>query len=153
MLEGSHNGDAAARCRLAANLHAGCRRFGPKRFDMAAQQGLVGGDHVLARGERVLEDLGRGVLAADELDHNVYGGVADHVVPVCRERLGADAQLLGARLLERACAADAQVGTVCGEVVVMVLLNQADHAATDGAQAHNANSNRASCLVHARLLS
>lgn len=54
---------------------------------MTAQQGLVGRDDVLAVLEGGGEDFGRGVLAADELDDDVDGGVGDDIVPVARKGL------------------------------------------------------------------
>ena len=71
------NGDAAAHAGLKQIADAPLFRQGQQLTAPLRHQLLVGGDHVLARGERGFEDLGRGVLAADELDHNVYGGVAD----------------------------------------------------------------------------
>ncbi len=66
----------------------GClREFG----HVTAEQGLVGGYDVLARGEGFGEDLGGGVLAADDLDDDVDARVAHHVMPVGGELLGAHA--------------------------------------------------------------
>ena len=45
-------------------------------LDMTAEQCLVRGNHVLAVRERVFENFGRGMLAANELDYDVDSGVA-----------------------------------------------------------------------------
>ena len=80
VLERADNGDATAAAGLALNLHAARARLLGERLDMTAQQGLVGRDDVLAVLEGGGEDFGRGVLAADELDDDIDGGVGDDVV-------------------------------------------------------------------------
>ncbi len=106
---------------------------------MAAEQGLVGGDDVLAGGEGGLVDLGGGVLAADELDHDVNGRVGDDVVPVGGEGLIGDAAGAGSLNLERATAGDGKVDAVVGDVVVVVGDDGLCHAATNGAKADDAD--------------
>ena len=50
-------------------------------LDMAAEQCLVRGNHVLTVRKRVLENFGRRMLAANELDHDVDSGVARNILP------------------------------------------------------------------------
>ena len=69
------DGNAARGSRLAAEGDAVLRRDLRKLRGMTSDQGLVGGHDVLACAERFFEDLGGGVLAADELDHAVDIGV------------------------------------------------------------------------------
>ena len=73
VLERADDGDAATAAGLALNLHAAHTRLLGERLDMTAQQGLVGRDDVLAVLEGGGEDLGRGVLASDELDDDIDG--------------------------------------------------------------------------------
>ena len=77
---------------------------------------------MLACGEGSLEDLTRGMVAADKLHHDVNLGVVHHVVPVGREDALAQAELLG--MPGTACAGlgQAQVHAVRLEVVVVVAL-------------------------------
>ena len=83
--------DAAGHRRLEAQRHAGrLRRLG-QRLAVARQHRLVGGDEVLAAGERRLGGgLGRPVLAAHRLDHEV-----DVVAP--RQRHGIVLPAVGRR--------------------------------------------------------
>ena len=55
-------------------------------------------------GERVLKDLGGGVLAADELHHDVDVGVAGDIAPVAREGVAGQAELRRTAGVERAAA-------------------------------------------------
>ena len=95
MLKRAHDGDAAAAAGLALNLHAARARLLGECLDMTAQQGLVGRDDVLTVLEGGGEDLGRGVLAADQLDDDVDSGVGDDVVPVTRKGLALNTGRLG----------------------------------------------------------
>ena len=62
---------------------------------MTAQQGLVGRDDVLAVLKGSGEDLGCGMLAADQLDDDIDGGVGDDVMPVTRKGLALNTGCLG----------------------------------------------------------
>ena len=134
MLECADNGDAATAAGLALNLHAARTRLLGKRLDVTAQQGLVGRDDVLAVLKGGGEDLGRGVLAADEFDDDIDGGVGDDVVPVTREGLALNACRLGLLPGKRAARVSLRSmrrlpGTHRGA------LDQTGHAAADGSQA------------------
>ena len=52
------------------------------------EERLVGGDHVLAAGERPRDERARGLEAPDELDHDVDRRVREHAAGVTRQRQG-----------------------------------------------------------------
>ena len=148
MLERAHDGDAAAAAGLALNLHAARARLLGERLDMTAQQGLVGRDDVLAVLEGGGEDLGRGVLAADELDDDIDGGVGDDVVPVTRKGLALNACRLGLLPSKRAGAGQLKVDAVGCKVLIVVALDQTGHAAADGSQTNQTDVHGAQGFAH-----
>ena len=148
MLERADDGDAATAAGLAFNLHAALTRLLGKRLDMAAEQGLVGGDDVLAVLKGRGENLGRGVLAADQLDDDVDGGVGDDIVPVTRKGLALNTGCLGLLPGKRAGAGQLKVDAVGGQVLIVVALNQAGHAAADGSQTDEADVHGAQGFAH-----
>ena len=148
VLERAHDGDAAAAAGLALNLHAACARLLGERLDMTAQQGLVGRDDVLAVLEGGGKDLGRGVLAADQLDDDVDGGVGDDVVPVARKGLTLNTGCLGLLPSKRAGAGQLKVDAVGCQVLIVVALDQTGHAAADGSQTDEADVHGAQGFAH-----
>lgn len=148
MLECADNGDAATAAGLALNLHAARTRLLGKRLDVTAQQGLVGRDDVLAVLKGGGEDLGRGVLAADEFDDDIDGGVGDDVVPVTREGLALNACRLGLLPGKRAGAGQLKVDAVGCQVLIVVALDQTGHAAADGSQADQTDVHGAQGFAH-----
>ena len=148
VLERAHDGDAAAAAGLALNLHAACARLLGERLDMTAQQGLVGRDDVLAVLEGGGKDLGRGVLAADQLDDDVDGGVGDDVVPVTRKGLALNACRLGLLPGKRAGAGQLKVDAVGCQVLIVVALDQTGHAAADGSQTDQTDVHGAQGFAH-----
>ena len=94
---------------------------------------------MLARRKGRLKDLARGMVAADELHHDVDLGVAHHVVPVGGEDALVQAKLLGMAGAAGAGLGQAQVDAVGLEVVVVVALQQAYETAADRAQADDAD--------------
>ena len=80
------DGDAARHRRLERDHHAPGLRRGEDLVAVLGDQMLVGGDHVLAVGNRLHHQLARGFQAADQLDHDVDIGVVDHVEGIGRQR-------------------------------------------------------------------
>ena len=148
MLERADDGDTAAAAGLALNLNAALACFLCECLDVAAQQGLVGRDDVLAVLEGSGEDLGRGVLAADQLDDDVDGGVGDDIVPVARKGLALNTGGFGLLPGKRAGAGQLKVDAVGGQVLIVVALDQAGNAATDGSQADQADVHGAQGFAH-----
>ena len=148
MLERAHDGDATAAAGLALNLHAARARLLGERLDMTAQQGLVGRDDVLAVLESGGEDLGRGVLAADELDDDIDGGVRDDVMPVARKGLALNTGCFGLLPGKRTGAGQLKVDAVGGQVLIVVALDQTGHAAADGSQTDEADVHGAQGFAH-----
>ena len=132
------DGDAAGRCGFTANLHALFGREGREMLDVAAKEGLVCRYDMLAVLEGLLEDFGRRMLAADELDDDMDIGVVHDVAPVGGEDTLGKADALGFRLVAAACALDHQVDSVVLEVFVVVLQDETGDAAADGAEADEA---------------
>ena len=153
MLERVHHGDAAGRRGLALDLHAGIVGQLGQAFHMAPEQRLVGGDHVLAGGEGGLVDLSGGMLAADELDHDVHRGVGHYVVPVGGEAVVG--QPCGPRHpdIERAAATDVDIDAVGGYIVCAVGEEELGHAATYRAEADDADADRTLRRLHRANLS
>ena len=140
VLQRVHDGDAARRRGLAFELDAVLRGEAGEPLDVAAEERLVGGHDMLARREGRLEDLGRGVLAADELHHDLDGGIGHELGPVARERAGREPQLglaLGAHVAD---ARDVEVDTVGAQVLVAVAQDGAGGAAAHGAEADDAHA-------------
>ena len=148
VLERADDGDTAAAAGLAFDLHAALTRLLGKRLDMAAEQGLVGGDDVLAVLKGRGEDLGRGVLAADQLDDDVDGGVGDDIVPVARKGLALNTGGFGLLPGKRAGAGQLKVDAVGGQVLIVVALDQTSHAAADGSQTDQADVHGAQGFAH-----
>ncbi len=148
VLEGSHDGDAAAAGRLAAQLDAGARRRPGEFGHVASEQGLVGRDNVLAMGEGLLEDFGRGMLPADDLDNDIDGGVGDDFAPIARELLVRNPERAGAPGVETAGARDAQVDPVCRPIAIGMALDQAEDAAAHGAKPDESYVHGARRLFH-----
>ena len=148
MLERAHDGDAAAAAGLALNLHAARARLLGERLDMAAQQGLVGRDDVLAVLEGSGEDLGCGMLAADQLDDDVDGGVGDDVMPVTRKGLALNTGCFGLLPGKRAGAGQLKVDAVGCQVLIVVALDQTGHAAADGSQTDQTDVHGAQGFAH-----
>ena len=148
VLERAHDGDATATAGLALNLHAARARLLGERLDMTAQQGLVGRDDMLAVLEGGGEDFGRGVLAADELDDDIDGGVGDDVVPVARKGLALNTGGFGLLPGKRAGAGQLKVDAVGCQVLIVVALDQTGHAAADGSQTDEADVHGAQGFAH-----
>ena len=148
MLERADNGDATAAAGLALNLHAARARLLGERLDMTAQQGLVGRDDMLAVLEGSGEDLGCGVLAADELDDDVDGGVGDDIVPVARKGLALNTGGFGLLPGKRAGAGQLKVDAVGCQVLIVVALDQTGHAAADGSQTDQTDVHGAQGFAH-----
>ena len=115
---------------------------------MTAQQGLVGRDDVLAVLKGSGEDLGCGMLAADQLDDDVDGGVGDDIVPVARKGLALNACRLGLLPGKRAGAGQLKVDAVGCQVLIVVALDQTGHAAADGSQTDEADVHGAQGFAH-----
>ena len=148
VLKRAHDGDAAAAAGLALNLHAARACLLGKRLDVTAQQGLVGRDDVLAVLKGSGEDLGCGMLAADQLDDDVDGGVGDDIVPVARKGLALNACRLGLLPGKRAGAGQLKVDAVGCQVLIVVALDQTGHAAADGSQTDEADVHGAQGFAH-----
>ena len=148
VLERADNGDATAAAGLALNLHAARACLLGERLDMTAQQGLVGRDDVLAVFKGSGEDLGCGMLAADQLDDDVDSGVADDVVPVTRKGLALNACRLGLLPSKRAGAGQLKVDAVGCQVLIVVALDQTGHAAADGSQTDQTDVHGAQGFAH-----
>ena len=147
MLKRAYHGNAASCGSFALNLHAVAVCELGQVLDMAAEQCLIRGNHVLAVCKRVLENFGRGMLAANELDHDVDSGVARNILPVGGEDI-CDAEILRFCVVAAACALNLKVDAVVLHVIVVVALNKAHYASTDSSQTNNANVDAA----HSRLL-
>ena len=115
---------------------------------MTAQQGLVGRDDVFAVLKGGGEDLGRGVLAADQLNDDVDGGVGDDIVPVARKSLALNACRLGLLPGKRAGAGQLKVDAVGCQVLIVVALDQTGHAAADGSQTDQTDVHGAQGFAH-----
>ena len=115
---------------------------------MTAQQGLVGRDDMLAVLEGSGEDLGCGMLTADQLDDDVDGGVADDIVPVTRKGLALNACRLGLLPSKRAGAGQLKVDAVGCQVLIVVAVDQTGHAAADGSQTDQTDVHGAQGFAH-----
>ena len=107
---------------------------------------------MLAGGKGLREDLGRGMLSADDLDDDVDARVTYDVTPIGGELLRGDSEFAGARLVEAAGAGDAQVDAVGPAVFLGMGFDQLEDAATDGTQADESDVDGAGALVHDALL-
>ena len=90
--------DAAGHRRLEEQVDAGGLGRGEELGADVGEQLLVGGDHRLARLERVEDQLAGGLDAADDLDHDVDVGVG-------HDRGGVVGEDVGARRTRRSCEA------------------------------------------------
>ncbi|MPM49429.1 hypothetical protein SDC9_96159 [bioreactor metagenome] len=96
------DGNAARHCGFVGELAAMCLCGGGQFFPMQRQKRLVGGDHVLACGERGPHPVARGAGAACHFDQHVHIGMGCHVVRVVGELDGS--QRRAAELFCRTCA-------------------------------------------------
>ena len=71
------------------------------------------------------------MLAADQLDDDIDGGVGDDVMPVTRKGLALNTGCLGLLPSKRAGAGQLKVDAVGCQVLIVVALDQAGHAAAD----------------------
>jgi hypothetical protein len=71
--------DAAGHGGLEPERHAAPARLVVELGAVVGEQGLVGGDHVLAGGERFQDERARRLQAAHQLDHDVNGRIGDHL--------------------------------------------------------------------------
>ena len=94
------------------------------------------------------KDLGCGMLAADELDDDIDGGVGDDIVPVARKGLTLNACRLGLLPSKRAGAGQLKVDAVGCQVLIVVALDQTGHAAADGSQTDEADVHGAQGFAH-----
>src|SRR5690606_26189414 len=102
------------------------------------QQRLVGGDHVLAVGNRVHHQFARDAVAADQLDDDIHFGVGDH-----REGVIGNAHALTrdtASMFEVLVGDDADAGGAAGATgdLLLVALEHVEGATADGADAEKA---------------
>ena len=105
---------------------------------MGGHERLVGCDHILTGSERVQYDRARDGGAADELHHDIDLGIVDDVVEVVGEQV-ADPVGLGLGRRQRAHARQLDIHTEVTQEVVLVLLDDVDAPAADGAGAHQAD--------------
>ena len=106
---------------------------------------------MLACRKRSLENLTGGMVAADELHHDVNLGVGHSLAPVRRKDVLGKPQLLGMTCAASAGPLQAQVDPIRGEVVVVMALEQPHETAADSAESDNRNVHHAH--VNASLVS
>ena len=132
------DGDAARHSRLESDHHALGLRRGEDLVAVFGDQMLVGGDHVLAVGDRLHDQLARRLQPADQLHHDVDLGIVDHVEGVGRHRQVARQ---GFRLVEvahrRAEHADLAPGAA-GDLFG-IAAQHGERTAADGSQAQQAD--------------
>ena len=109
-------------------------RRGEDLVAVQRQQGLVGGDHVLAVGDRLEHQLARQLVAADQLDDDVDIGVVDHREGVAHHLDGVPGQLACPFNIARRHHAnfDAAAGTAAD--LFLVALKNVKGAGTDSAE-------------------
>ena len=107
---------------------------------------------MLAGLERGLENLCRGMLAADELDHDIHRGICYHVVPVGGERLRRDAEFRRPLRLERACLRDAQVDAEGTQVLIAIARDGERGTAAYGSESNESHVHGARSFGHMQLL-
>ena len=112
------------------------------------QQGLVGGDDVLAALQRELGELERLRGAADELDDDVEVGVGDELAPVGRGELGGHADLLGALGAADGDLVDANLRAGALAQQVGLRLEAFPHAGADGAKSGQADAQDGAICAH-----
>ena len=151
MLKRLDNGDATGHCSLAAQLNARLVGHARKLAHAMREHRLVGADHMLARRKRGLKNLTGGMVAADELHHDVNLGVGHSLAPVRRKNVLGKPQLLGMTCTASASPLQAQVDPIRGKIVVMMALEQPHETAADSAQTDNRNVHHAH--VNASLVS
>ena len=88
------------------------------------------------------------MLAADQLDDDVDGGVGDDIVPVARKGLALNTGGFGLLPGKRAGAGQLKVDAVGGQVLIVVALDQTGHAAADGSQTDQADVHGAQGFAH-----
>ncbi len=132
------DGDAARHRRLERHHHATGLRRGEDLVAVLGDQMLVGGDHVLAVGDRLQHQFARWLEPADQFDHDVDFRVVDDV-----ERVGRQRQVAGQRTgffqvaHGRAHHADFAPGAA-GDFFG-IAAQHGERAATDSAQAQQAD--------------
>src|SRR5690606_32308663 len=151
--DGLDDGDATRHRGLEGHHHTVLARLGEDLVAVLGQQGLVGGDHVLAIGDGLEHQLARHGIAADQFDHDINIRVAHH-----GECIGLDGDI-GAD----ACAsprnvalADAGYGDAAARTAgdfFCVAFQNLVGTATDDAKAQEANAKRFDLFGHAALLS
>ena len=151
MLKRLDDGDATGHCSLAAQLNARLVGHAGKLAHAMRKHRLVGADHMLACRKRSLENLTGGMVAADELHHDVNLGVGHSLAPVRRKDALRKSQLLGMARAASAGPLQAQVDPIRGKIVVMMALEQPHETAADSAESDNRNVHHAH--VNASLVS
>ena len=151
MLKRLDDGDATGHCSLAAQLNARLVGHAGKLAHAMRKHRLVGADHMLACRKCSLENLTGGMVAADELHHDVNLGVGHSLAPVRRKDALRKSQLLGMARAASAGPLQAQVDPIRGKIVVMMALEQPHETAADSAESDNRNVHHAH--VNASLVS
>ena len=129
--------------RLEGHHHALLLGGGENLVAMHGQQGLVGGDHVLAVLDGLQDQLLGHAVAADELHHNVDFRIRHHRESVVRQPGGgAGGDLPGQlQVLVRHCGDADRPAGAAGDFFLVTLEN-GEGAATDGADAQESNIDR-----------
>ena len=111
---------------------------------MVGEQRLVGGDHVLAGGERAQDEGARRLESAHQLDDDVHAGVAEHAADVAGHRQGRQVEAL-ARAGEIGVGDGGQREAAAGALLEHRALRGEDlhDAGADGAEAQQADANLA----------
>ena len=138
VLQRIDDGDAAAHGRFEGQFLASSLGGFHNLLAVGGHECLVGRNHVLAGGERVQYDRAGDGGAPDELHHDIDLGIVDDVVEVVGEQV-ADPVGLGLGRRQRAHARQLDIHTEVTQEVVLVLLDDVDAPAADGAGAHQAD--------------
>ena len=86
LLDGADQRDAPCDGGLEPDHHTVLPRLGEDLRAVMGQEGLVGGDHVLAGGERFQDKRAGGLEAAHQLDHDLHRRVVQHLVRIADQR-------------------------------------------------------------------
>ena len=129
------DGDAAGHCRLERHHHALVLRRLEYFVAVRGQQCLVGGDHMLAVGDRLQHQLFRHTIAADQFDDDVHFRIGHHGKRIVGHATGAAGDFLRQFhvLVRHHGDADGAAGTA-GDFF-RVALQYGEGAAADGADA------------------
>ena len=134
--------DAAGHRRLEGDHHALVARRGEDLGAVDREQRLVGGDDVLARGDRLEHQRPGDAGAADQLDDDVDLRAGDHRAGI-GEHLGRVAdQGAGARGVEVGDVADADLAPGAAPDLLLVALEDGEGAAADDAGAEQPDLDR-----------